>query len=442
MSFARELNRTLAAGRRAYQNALKGKTPALYVNGAFASEGLIPGRTGENRLIQGDNRDVLKALLADPAVKGKVSLIYIDPPFFSGADYRAVTGSGNEQLKHRAYSDSWSRGMAAYLKMLYVRIALMRDLLADDGLLFVHVDWHASHYVRILLDEIFGEERFVNEIIWHYKSGGSTKKHFARKHDNLLVYAKTAKYRFFPQQEKSYNRGLKPYRFKGVEEFCDEVGWYTLVNMKDVWAIDMVGRTSGERTGYATQKPEQLLERIIRSATAEGDLCCDFFSGSGTLGAAAAKLGRRFILCDESRLATEISAARLMKEEVSFTEESLKKSSEGGLSVRVAVKREGNPTGLQKFSIELKSLNVRGLEEKLAGEELEKARQMLAENPLDLLLSWSIDCSAEGGVHRPDVVFVRGRGEMPLAFSGEIMGGATVSVKVTDIFGDVKILLF
>ena len=125
------------------------------------------------------------------------------------------------------------------------------------------------------------------------------------------MYSKTAKYKFFIQKEKSYNRGLKPYRFKGVEEFQDEVGWYTMVNMKDVWSIDMVGRTSAERTGYATQKPEKLMERIIECSTEEGDLVGDFFCGSGSLGVSAAKLGRRFVMADTGNLAIEVAKKRL-----------------------------------------------------------------------------------------------------------------------------------
>ena len=126
---------------------------------------------------------------------------------------------------------------------------MMRDLLSDTGCLWVHLDWHAVHYVKVILDQIFGEKNFINEIIWTYKSGGANKRNFARKHDTLLFYSKTDNYIFNPQTEKSYNRGLRPYRFKGVEEYEDETGWYTIVNMKDVWSIDMVGRTSSERTG-------------------------------------------------------------------------------------------------------------------------------------------------------------------------------------------------
>lgn len=259
-----------------------------------------------NTLIKGNNLDILK----NEERMEKLSLIYIDPPFFTGADKKANIRVEDNFVPEDAYADSWNN-LEEYCKMLCVRLMLMRDALAEDGLIFVHVDWHAVHYIRILLDEIFGYDRFVNEIIWQYKSGGSTNKRFARKHDNILVYSKSSKYKFYPQKEKSYNRGLKPYRFKGVEEFQDEVGWYTMVNMKDVWSIDMVGRTSSERTGYATQKPEQLMRRIIECCTEEGDLVGDFFCGSGSFGVAAAKLNRRFVMSDMGDLAIDITRDRL-----------------------------------------------------------------------------------------------------------------------------------
>ena len=267
-----------------------------------------------NTLFQGDNKDLLN-ILRSRKNRDKISLIYIDPPFYTNTDREAVVEEGEGKKRRLAYRDNWD-DMGEYLTMLGLRLMLMRDVLAEDGLIFVHVDWHAVHYIRIMMDDIFGADRFVNEIIWHYKSGGSTKKHFARKHDNILVYSKSAKYSFYPQKEKSYNRGLKPYRFKGVEEFKDDVGWYTMVNMKDVWNIDMVGRTSGERNGYATQKPEKLMERIILSASKEGDLVADFFCGSGTFGVVAARLGRSFIMSDNSQLAMNIAAERMEKEKI------------------------------------------------------------------------------------------------------------------------------
>ncbi len=260
----------------------------------------------ENILFHGDNMEILNELRGSE----RFSMIYIDPPFFTGADKEANMNRDGALVKETAYKDNWGT-LEEYLHAMALRIMLMRDLLRDDGLFFLHVDWHAIHYARLLMDEIFGQDRFINEIIWQYKSGGSSKTRFARKHDNILMYSKTAKYKFFIQKEKSYNRGLKPYRFKGVEEFQDEVGWYTMVNMKDVWSIDMVGRTSAERTGYATQKPEKLMERIIECSTEEGDLVGDFFCGSGSLGVSAAKLGRRFVMADTGNLAIEVAKKRL-----------------------------------------------------------------------------------------------------------------------------------
>jgi site-specific DNA-methyltransferase (adenine-specific) len=171
----------------------------------------------------------------------------------------------------------------------------------------------------MVMDELMGEKNFVNEIIWCYKSGGSGKRHFARKHDTILVYSKTGRYFIDVPEEKSYNRGRKPYRFSGVEEFKDDYGWYTMVNMKDVWYIDMVGRTSGERTGYATQKPIELMKRIVESSSCEGDLVGDFFCGSGSLLESAQLLGRRWMGCDSEELAAAMTRRRLKKAGAEFS---------------------------------------------------------------------------------------------------------------------------
>lgn len=179
-----------------------------------------------------------------------------------------------------------------------VRLVEPHRILKPTGSLYLHCDPTASHYVKILLDRVFGNKNFLNEIVWAYKSGGASHKHFSRKHDVILFYAKQKAYRFFPSKEKSYNRGLKPYRFNNVEEFQDEVGWYTLVNMKDVWHIDMVGRTSKERLGYPTQKPLALLERILRASSQEGDTVLDPFCGCGTTVAAEETLRRSWIGID------------------------------------------------------------------------------------------------------------------------------------------------
>ncbi len=278
-----------------------------------------------NRLIYGDNLLAMQALLAGdptsglPSMRGKIDLIYIDPPFDSKADYRTkitLPGTTVEQrptvIEQFAYADTWKNGTVSYLEMLVPRLILMRELLSEQGSIYVHIDWHVGHYVKVIMDEIFGRENFVNEIIWAYKSGGVSDRYFARKHDILYFYRKTDNYIFNPLKEKSYNRGFKPYRFEGVKEYQDEIGWYTLVNMKDVWEIDMVGRTSSERVNYATQKPEKLIERVIKASSNENSIVADFFAGSGTTGAVAEKLGRKWIMAELGKPAVMISRKRLI----------------------------------------------------------------------------------------------------------------------------------
>ncbi len=272
----------------------------------------------------GDNARFMAEKIADGSLSGKIDLIYIDPPFFSETDQGArieIKSPIYDKTvirRIKAYKDTWGRNMADYLFMLAVRLMLMRDTLKNTGSIFVHLDWHAVHAVKLMMDEIFGENHFINEIIWTYKSGGAARRHFSRKHDTILFYAKTDRYKFRLGKEKSYNRGLKPYNFKGVEEFQDGVGWYTLVNQKDVWQIDMVGRSAAERLNYATQKPEALLERIIDATTEEGDLTADFFCGSGTLAAAALKTGRRFLCTDISSLAAANAMKRPLRQSCDF----------------------------------------------------------------------------------------------------------------------------
>lgn len=268
------------------------------------------------------------ALLAEGVVSGRlkdsVDMIYCDPPFFTKLSQGARRMICSERhpeirsIRQTAFEDRWNRGREDYLRMLTVRLLFMKDTLRDTGSIFLHLDWHAGHAVKLLMDEIFGEKNFVNEIIWTYKSGGATKRHFARKHDMILFYAKTEKYKFFEQKEKSYNRELRPYNFKGVQEYQDETGWYTLVNQKDVWMIDMVGRSSGERMNYATQKPEALISRMIEASTEEGDLCADFFSGSGTLAVCAAQSGRHFLCADSGELAVSSTVRRLTDKKIPF----------------------------------------------------------------------------------------------------------------------------
>lgn len=398
---------------------------------------------GENRLVQGDNLAYMKALLRE-GMGGKIKLIYIDPPFFSKANYDAQIRIESSLLpdlpaiRLHAYHDLWEDGLSGYLRMLASRFYLMRELLSENGSIFIHLDWHVVHYAKVLLDEIFGEKNFVNEIIWHYKSGGTSKRHFSRKHDTLLFYAKTAHYTFHPQLEKSYNREYKPYRFKGVKEYKDDLGWYTMVNMKDVWMLDMVGRTSGERTGYATQKPEALLRRIIESCTDENDLCADFFGGSGSLAAAAEKAGRKWISCDIGALAftgTEKRMTRLGSDFVSFRQNSIPNSAKGVPEAEVTV----SPMELSDNTI----LRITLLSYSLDAEELpldprDKAvvETVLEKDSLSLIDCWSVDFHYDGKVHRPEMLFTREKSGCADRCENTGKAFQRINLRVSDIFGN------
>ncbi len=454
MSLLKELNRVYGLSKRKYERLKRSTPKTLYktdevikvisrVESKIDNKecGARAGRLLEdNLLIRAENIDVMLSMMQDDNVAKKIKLIYVDPPFFSMANYDAVLKVGTGKIKHSAYNDSWQSGIKEYLKMMTVRLMLMRDLLASDGLIFIHLDWHSVHYVKIIMDEIFGQNNFVNEIVWQYKSGGSSKKRFSRKHDTILVYSKTSKYKFNLQQEKSYNRNLKPYRFKGVTEFKDDVGWYTMVNMKDVWSIDMVGRTSSERTGYATQKPEHLLERIVKAATDEGDLCADFFCGSGTLGVVASKLGRRFIISDIGRLATNISEARLIREGADFSVYDVDANKNKALKANIKMTVDDETYNLDKIKIHIDSVKLRkgtrGIDEKALA-------NVIAKDSRQLVLSWSIDFNYDGNVHRPSEYFVRdSKGRLDFTYEGFNKSSHNISVKVTDIFGNVAQVIF
>lgn len=205
-------------------------------------------------------------------------------------------------------------GTAAYLAYMAVRLIETHRVLKPTGSLFLHCDYTANSYLRMLLDAIFGQRSLRNEIVWCYKSGGaSPRKHFSKKHDTIFWYSKSDDYTFNPQQEKSYNRGLKPYRFKGVKEYQDDVGWHTLVGMKDYWQIDMIGRTSKERTGYPTQKPVALAERIISAASNPDDLVFDPFAGCAYVPVAAERLNRQWLACDISPRALTVLRRQFKK---------------------------------------------------------------------------------------------------------------------------------
>jgi len=287
-----------------------------------------------NRMIYGDNLLAMQALLAGDSqtelssMRGKIDLIYIDPPFDSKADYRTkihLPGTDIEQkptvIEQFAYSDTWKDGTASYLQMMVPRLILMRELLSEQGSIYVHIDWHVGHYVKVIMDEIFGKENFVNEIVWCYTGPSQTSNYFPRKHDNLLFYKKSNNYFFNAEgaripYKKSNLANKKFFSDKEADEESlkklDERG-----KLVEDWWIDVatLGYSHNESVGYTTQKPFKLIERIISASCPENGLVADFFSGSGTTGAVAEKLGRKWIMSDLGKPACMIMRKRLIDQD-------------------------------------------------------------------------------------------------------------------------------
>ncbi len=296
-----------------------------------------------NRLINGDNLFAMQALLTGdpatglPSLRGKIDLIYIDPPFDSKADYRTgiTLPNGNVEqkptvLEQFAYSDTWSDGTISYLKMLYPRLALMKELLSDQGSIYVHCDWHAGHYLKVILDDVFGKGNLVNEIIWNKGFRGTeSKRIFQHSHDTIFMYSKTGAY--------IWNQQGQPYKDENMSRYnrVDENGKsYALIKrvrtngevyygktypkedgkkINDVIShIATMASTNSERLGYDTQKPESLLEIFVKTSSNENSIVADFFGGSGTTAAVAEKLGRRWITSDLGKPSCMIMRKRLI----------------------------------------------------------------------------------------------------------------------------------
>ena len=281
--------------------------------------GDFQGKEWKNLLFWGDNLKVLHYLTNN--FSGKIDLIYIDPPFFSGTNYKIKIEENGNQYDSIAYFDHWNKDIDSYLQMLRDRIVLFRELLSINGLLFIHLDWHASHYVRVLLDEIFGANRFVNSIVWYYYNKYSAgKKNLPRAHDDILVYSKSTNYTFneLRSLRKKPIKQLKRVMVDGVLKNAKDENGHTIYRvvkdkkMDDVWKIPCMQPASKEWTGFPTQKHHDLLERIVKIGSNEGDLVADFFCGSGTTLLAADKLNRRWIGSDISEYSIYLTRKRLL----------------------------------------------------------------------------------------------------------------------------------
>jgi len=345
-----------------------------------------------NRLIYGDNLLVIEALLTGdpktklPSMRGMIDLIYIDPPFDSKADYRADIHLPHDDIQHKprileqfAYSDMWKNGTASYLEMIIPRLILMRELLSEQGSIYVHTDWHVGHYVKVVMDEIFGKHNLKNEITWKRSAIATNASiQFRNSHDLLLFYGKSNKSIFNIQygeysesSKQHYNKkdengifrtvplmasgktssGVSGQAWRGVDvatrgksgmhwlknpqalekldsegkiywnsEGIPELKYYTHeakgVYISDVWDdIDVINSNAKESVGYDTQKPEKLLTRIIQASSSEDSIVADFFGGSGTTGVVAEKLGRKWIMSDIGKPSFMIMRKRLVDQE-------------------------------------------------------------------------------------------------------------------------------
>lgn len=277
-------------------------------------------------LFHGDNKDVLAHLLAN-GFRGKVKLIYIDPPFDSGADYvRQVTlrdskrtpveGTGYTLGEQIQYADIWANDN--YLQFMFDRLSLLKELLSDEGSIFVHLDHRRVAHIRLIMDEVFGEDAFRNEIIWNYRKWGRSDNAFLKNHDTLLFYAKSNNSTFNRQYVPLSESTLR--RFGGkFQIWADENRTRKITSdeesqgafMSDVWEVSYIPGASPEKTGFPTQKPEGLISRVIKSASNPSDIVLDCFLGSGTTAAVSQKMGRRWIGCDVNKGAIQVTVNRL-----------------------------------------------------------------------------------------------------------------------------------
>ncbi|MBN8765741.1 MAG: site-specific DNA-methyltransferase [Thiobacillus sp.] len=375
--------------RQAQRDAAFSPTQSALIDPVQPGLNAAPEAPWTNRLIYGDNLLAMAALLAGdehtPSLRGKVDLIYIDPPFDSKADYRTKVTLPGVELEQKptvieqfAYSDTWSDGTASYLAMITPRLILMRELMSDSGSIYVHLDWHVGHYVKIVMDEVFGKDNFVNEIAWKrshaHGDSGQGASHFGRVTEGIYFYSLSGSHYwdapYEPYTEEILTRDYKytdptsgeRFRLMPVDgpggaakgnpyyEFLGVLGYwrYSLETMQklyengeivlsstgrslsrkkflkdakgtpitDFWNdVNRISPTSSERLDYPTQKPEALLDRIIRASCPKNGLVADFNGGSGTTAAVAEKLGRRWITSDLGKPACMIMRKRLIDQD-------------------------------------------------------------------------------------------------------------------------------
>ena len=397
-----------------------------------------------NRLVLGDNLDVLGSLEAELA--GRIDLIYVDPPFATGSDFRIAVEVGGSRPGTRrrgptvegiAYRDARGPDLGAYLEALHARLVLMRRFLSPRGTIWVHLDRRAAHPAKLVLDEVFGEHRLINEIAWCYTGPGSPgMRGFSNKHDTLFWYANGSRWTFnvdavrLPYKESTKrNEGRRTGFTTGNPDLVvvlNPLGKHP----EDWWAIPVEAPASRVRTPYPTQKPEKLLERILLASSREGDLVADFFSGSGTSLAVAEKLGRRWLGCDSSRFAIHTARKRLLE-------------IPGARPFEIATgaaEAQGARDGLPRLHAGVESCGS-SIRVTLTGYDPAGEGDAAVKRWSDAIDAWSVDWDfQEDGIFRPAFAAwrARRRREIPLTASAHGSRGAAprrIAVQAVDVFG-------
>jgi len=295
-------------------------------------QSLFPAAAPFGTFYCGDTISLIPQLLKNHSES--VQLLYIDPPFFTGHDFKVASHFGSKGFKGDRdfiadvplYSDKWN-SIEEYINFIRIALEGAKELLSPTGVICVHIDWRTSAHIRLLLDSVFGQENFINELIWHYRSGGGNKKAFARKHDTLFLYGKTKDYRINPlaigeiRGQAQRNHMKKQIDEDGRVFFSimsagKEYRYYEdeIIPFDDVWELPHLQQKHPERTGYDTQKPLELLDRLVLTCSQEGELVADLFSGSGTTLVSACKNNRNYLGCDSAILSLQTARARLLEQ--------------------------------------------------------------------------------------------------------------------------------
>jgi DNA modification methylase len=394
---------------------------------AVVRSGNAHNGTVSNRLILGDNLGAMDSLL--PGMSGKFRVLYADPPFATGKGFARRIGRGEDSRRPETwrlgagYSDTW-RTPEEYLSMLQTRLVRMHDLLADDGTLYLHLDWRSVHYARILLDELFGSENFLNEIIWVYHGPSPVRSYFNRKHDTILAYGKSRRRRFHADRIRT------PYHPSTVRTFQSSAraGFGKVPDLQrgkvpeDWWYFPVVARLHSERTGYPTQKPEALLERILLASSDSGDWIGDFFCGSGTTLRVAERLGRKWVGCDILPQSIDICRRRLALAEAR------------PYSVEILVGGSWKENAAARLNVDI-SLRGRTVTVRLAG--MERCRPNGFPASLDY---WEVDFQYRGDIFRSAFQAARPwrNGSAPLEATHHFHGAGMRKIAVRAIASDGK----